>query len=80
MQDSSKKDDGKIRLFVAIGDYEGMTPEKMPDFLSRESGITDLELDTIEVFSKFSFVTVPKNKLICYSKGLQICAKEIGHL
>lgn len=59
---SSKKDDGKIRLFVAIGDYEGMTPEKMPDFLSRESGITDLELDTIEVFSKFSFVTVPKKQ------------------
>ena len=39
-----------------------MTPEKMPAFLSRESGINDLELDTIEVFSKFSFVTVPKKQ------------------
>ncbi len=59
---SSKTDKGKVRLFVAIGDYEGMTPEKMPDFLSRESGINDLELETIEVFSKFSFVTVPQNQ------------------
>jgi len=58
----SKEDDGKVRLFVAIGDYEDMTPEKMPAFLSRESGINDLELDTIEVFSKFSFVTVPKKQ------------------
>lgn len=58
----SQEDDGKVRLFVAIGDYEGMTPEKMPGFLSRESGINDLELDTIEVFSKFSFVTIPKKQ------------------
>lgn len=60
--DSSKADTGKIRLFVAIGDYEGMTPEKMPEFLSRESGINDLQLETIEVFSKFSFITVSKNQ------------------
>jgi ATP-dependent RNA helicase DeaD len=39
-----------------------MTPEKMPEFLSRESGINDLQLETIEVFSKFSFITVSKNQ------------------
>lgn len=59
---SSKADKGKVRLFVAIGDYEGMTPEKMPEFLSRESGINNLELETIEVFSKFSFITVSQSQ------------------
>ena len=57
-----KIDKGKIRLFIAIGEYEGMTPEKMPAFLSRESGINELELETVEVFSKFSFITVPQNQ------------------
>lgn len=60
--DSSKIDDGKVRLFVAIGNYEGIAPENIPNFLSNRSGISDLKIENIEVFSRFSFVTVPKKQ------------------
>lgn len=57
-----KVDKNKVRLFVAIGEYQGMTTEKLLEFLRLESGIHDLKIFKSEIYSKFSFITVNKSQ------------------
>lgn len=57
-----KTDKNQIRLFVASGKYEGMTNEKLSEYLKSNSGMHDLKIDKIEIFSKFSFITVHKSQ------------------
>lgn len=50
---------GKTRLFIAMGKADGMTPEKLCEFIQEETGEHDLKVRDAEIFPHFSFVTVP---------------------
>ena len=50
---------GKTRLFIAMGKADGMTPEKLCEFIQDETGESDLKIRDAEIFPHFSFVTVP---------------------
>ena len=50
---------GKTRLFIAMGKADGMTPEKLCEFMQEETGENDLKIRDAEIFPHFSFVTVP---------------------
>jgi len=65
---------GKTRLFVALGRKEKMTPRKLIDLIMSKVSVKSREIKDIQVMEKFSFVTVP------FSKAEEIVAsfKEKG--
>ncbi|MCQ1534416.1 DEAD/DEAH box helicase [Methanosarcina sp. KYL-1] len=50
---------GKARLFIAMGKADGMTPEKLCEFIQQETGDMEAGIKDVEIFPHFSFVTVP---------------------
>ncbi len=50
---------GKTRLFIAMGKFDGMTPDKLRQFIQEETGDSELKIMDAEIFPNFSFVTVP---------------------
>ncbi|MGB9929208.1 MAG: DEAD/DEAH box helicase, partial [Methanosarcina sp.] len=50
---------GKTRLFIAMGKVDGMTPEKLADFIQEEIGDNELRIRDAEIFPHFSFVSIP---------------------
>ncbi len=50
---------GKTRLFIAMGKVDGMTPDKLGEFIQEETGDSELKIKDAEIFPHFSFVTVP---------------------
>jgi ATP-dependent RNA helicase DeaD len=50
---------GKTRLFIAMGKVDGMTPDKLCEFIKEETGDSELKIMDAEIFPHFSFVTVP---------------------
>ncbi len=50
---------GKTRLFIAMGKFDGMTPDKLREFIQEETGDSELKIMDAEIFPNFSFVTVP---------------------
>ena len=50
---------GKTRLFIAMGKVDGMTPDKLCEFMQEETGDSELKIRDAEIFPHFSFVTVP---------------------
>jgi ATP-dependent RNA helicase DeaD len=50
---------GKTRLFIAMGKVDGMTPDKLREFIQEETGDSELRIKDAEIFPNFSFVTVP---------------------
>jgi len=50
---------GKTRLFIAMGKVDGMTPDKLSEFMQEETGDRELKIRDAEIFPHFSFVTVP---------------------
>jgi ATP-dependent RNA helicase DeaD len=60
ISDSSYVDrTGKTRLFIAMGKADGMTPEKLGEFIKEETGDSELKIRDVEIFPHFSFVTLP---------------------
>ncbi len=54
-----RKDGGReklVRLFIARGKKDGMSRKLVRDILVEETGVTDADLDGIEVMDDFSFV------------------------
>jgi ATP-dependent RNA helicase DeaD len=49
---------GQTRLFVARGKMDNMTPRKMVEYIERQSGVYGKRIDGVQVFDKFSFITV----------------------
>jgi len=50
---------GKARLFVAKGKIDGMTTQKLLDFISKRANVPKSKLRDVQVYEKFSFVNVP---------------------
>lgn len=50
---------GTTRLFVALGKIDGMTPKKLVTFFKQQAKVHSEKIRDIQIFDKFSFVTVP---------------------
>ncbi len=58
-QEASVDKAGKARLFVAYGKIDRMTPQKLVTLLANEGGIHAHQIQDVQVYEKFSFITVP---------------------
>jgi ATP-dependent RNA helicase DeaD len=52
-------DNGKTRLFVALGKKDQMTPKKLVGLVTGKSSIESKYIDDVQVMENFSFITVP---------------------
>ena len=50
---------GKVRLFVALGRKNDMTPKKLVELVNRKTRIDERKLKNVEVYDNFSFMSVP---------------------
>ena len=50
---------GKVRLFVALGRKNNMTPKKLVELVNRKTRIDERKLKNVEVYDNFSFMSVP---------------------
>lgn len=48
-----------VRLFLAKGKLDKMTPRQLVEFIERETGVRQRLIDNVKVMEKFSFFTVP---------------------
>ena len=53
---------GTTRLFVARGRVDGMGAKSLIDFIGKEININNREIRNIEIFDRFSFLTLPFEK------------------
>ena len=51
--------EGRTRLFVALGKKDKISPSKLVKFIEKNAGIKSSDIDQVEVYSNFSFITVP---------------------
>ncbi|MCX7743672.1 MAG: DEAD/DEAH box helicase [Flavobacteriales bacterium] len=51
-----------VRLFVAKGKLDDMTPRKLVEMLQEETNVPQRLMDQVKVMEKFSFVTVPQKE------------------
>jgi ATP-dependent RNA helicase DeaD len=56
---SIHSEEGKSRIFIAMGKKDGYYPKTMVDFITEETGIPSREIDDVRVLEDFSFITVP---------------------
>ncbi len=63
-RDRSKEVDqqGKARLFVALGKKDNITPRKLVDLIISKVPIKSRQISDIQVMNSFSFITVPFKK------------------
>lgn len=61
--------EGKARLFVALGKADHFNPRKLVDLITKKVSIKPQQIRDIQVMDKFSFITVP------FDKAEQIMAK-----
>jgi len=59
ISDPSINNKGKTRLFVALGRQNKATPRTLVSLIREKSGIQSREIQDIEIFDTFSFITVP---------------------
>lgn len=50
---------GTTRLFIALGKHDGMNPKKLIRLIKKEANIPDRKIGKIQIFDKFSFITMP---------------------
>ncbi len=58
-KDESSNIKGETRLFVARGKKDNMTKRKLVEFIKNKAKISDRQIDDVQVFDTFSFITVP---------------------
>lgn len=51
-----------VRLFIAKGKIDDMTPRKLVEMLQEETNVPQRFMDQVKVMEKFSFVTVPQKE------------------
>ncbi|QTA38411.1 DEAD/DEAH box helicase [Thermosipho ferrireducens] len=55
----NRKFSEKVRLFIARGKNSGMDKAKLVRFISERAGINDKIIRDVQLYDKFSFITVP---------------------
>lgn len=50
---------GKVRLFVALGRKNDMTPKKLVEMVTSKTKVDERKLKNVEVYENFSFLSVP---------------------
>ncbi len=61
---------GKVRLFVALGRKNDMTPEKLVEMVTSKTKVDERKLKNVEVYENFSFylfLSKKQKKLLKYS-------------
>ncbi|MDR3258188.1 MAG: DEAD/DEAH box helicase [Fusobacteriaceae bacterium] len=53
------EDSGKVRLFVALGRKQEMTPKKLVELVTEKTGVESRHIKNAEVYENFSFISVP---------------------
>ena len=59
IKDVSIKVDDKTRLFIALGQRDGMKPSKLLELLHKKAKVPGRKIRDIKIMDKFSFITVP---------------------
>lgn len=59
IRDVSVDKKGTTKLFVAKGKADDITPQKLISFISEEANINKNKIGNIQIYDKFSFVSVP---------------------
>ena len=59
IRDVSIDKKGTSRLFVALGKIDDMTPKKLAAFIKQQAKVHSEKIKDIQIFDKFSFITVP---------------------
>jgi len=59
---SYDEDGNGVRLFVAKGKLDDMTPRRLVEMLQEETNVPQRLMDQVKVMEKFSFVTVPQKE------------------
>ncbi len=59
VRDVYPKIQGKTRLFIARGKKDDMNKRKLVSFIKDKANVEDRSIDDVQVFDKFSFITVP---------------------
>ena len=65
---------GKARLFVALGKKDKVNPRKLIDLIMSRVSIKSKHISDIQVMDKFSFITVPFEK----AEKIVVSFKEKG--
>ena len=65
---------GKARLFVALGKKDKLNPKKLVDLIMSKVKVKNREISDIQVMDNFSFITVPFDK----AEKIMISFKEKG--
>jgi ATP-dependent RNA helicase DeaD len=60
--DSNGRSGGGVRLFLAKGKLDRMTPRQLVDFIEGETQVSQRLIDNVKVMEKFSFFTVPTDE------------------
>ncbi len=55
-------DENGVRLFIAKGKMDDLTPRKLVEMLQEETNVPQRFMDRVKVMEKFSFVTVPQKE------------------
>jgi len=54
--------EGKARLFIALGKKDRMNPRKLVEFITEKVSLQGRDINDVQVLDSFSFVTVPFEK------------------
>lgn len=76
---SISNNQGKCRIFIALGKKAGYYPKTLVDFITEETSVPSREIDDVRVLEDFSFITVPdyQSEVILKAlKGTASRAKE----
>ena len=81
IKDLSKKSrtiemEGQTRLFIALGKKDKMTPAKLVKMIIKNTGVANALIDQVEVYPKFSFISVPFKEA---EKIIKVFRKKSGN-
>lgn len=68
-----------VRLFITVGSMDKLTPKKLIDFITTNSGVKPEVIGTIDILTKFSFVDVlagQEDIIAKYCNGVKLSGRK----